>query len=139
MVKPDLCFGNFGENLTTLGLMEDLVCLGDRYRIGSAEMVVTQPREPCITLNRRLNLENFSKRFKESGRSGFYFSIAKEGIVKREDSIECIAKDENKVSVSEFNDVLNGESGGKDIIYRASRVNASPLKIKNMLLKRLTT
>jgi len=53
--KPDLSFGDFGENLTTVGLMEGDICLGDRLRIGSVEMVVTQPREPCITLNARLD------------------------------------------------------------------------------------
>ena len=52
--NPGLSFGDFGENLTTAGLMEGDICLGDRLRIGSVEMVVTQPREPCITLNARL-------------------------------------------------------------------------------------
>ena len=137
--KPDLSFGDFGENLTTIGLIEDSICLGDRFRIGSAEMVVTQPREPCLTLNARLQLKNFSIRFKESGRSGFYFSVVKEGSLKKGDSIECIFKDKNKVSIKEFNDVLNDKSGVGDIMRRAYKVNTLPLKLKNILRKRIET
>jgi MOSC domain-containing protein YiiM len=137
--KPDLSFGDFGENLTTLGLLENSVCLGDRFRIGSAEMVVTQPREPCVTLNARLHLKYFSIRFKESGRSGFYFSVVKEGSLKKGDSIECIFKDENRVSIKEFNDVLNGKPGVNDIMRRACKVKTLPKKLKNILKKRIET
>jgi MOSC domain-containing protein YiiM len=85
--KPDLSFGDFGENLTTFGLLEDDIYLGDRLRIGSVEVVVTQPREPCITLNVRLGRKDLSALIRKSGRSGFYFSVEKEGILKNGDSI----------------------------------------------------
>ena len=132
--RPDLSFGDFGENLTTFGLMEDAVCLGDRFRIGSAEMVVTQPREPCITLNARLDIMDLSIRFQKSGRSGFYFSVAKEGILNNGDSIEYVFKDENRVSVSEFNQVINREPGVEDIMRRASKVGVLPQKLKDKFL-----
>ena len=76
--NPGLSFGDFGENLTTAGLMEGDICLGDRLRIGSVEMVVTQPREPCITLNARLDTKDLSVRIRKSGRSGFYCSVERE-------------------------------------------------------------
>ena len=132
--RPDLSFGDFGENLTTFGLMEDAVCLGDRFRIGSAEMVVTQPREPCVTLDARLDIMDLSIRFRKSGRSGFYFSVAKEGILNNGDAIEYVFKDENRVSVSEFNQVINREPGVEDIMRRASKVGVLPQKLKDKFL-----
>jgi len=132
--KPDLSFGDFGENLTTVGLMEGDICLGDRLRIGSVEIVVTQPREPCITLNARLDTKDLSARICKSGRSGFYFSVMKEGIIKNGDSIEYINRDENRVTVSDFNRIINGEPEIADIIFRASKIDALPSRLKSQFL-----
>jgi len=132
--KPDLSFGDFGENLTTVGLMEDDICLGDRLRIGSVEMVVTQPREPCITLNARLDTKDLSARICKSGRSGFYFSVEREGTIKNGDSIEYINRDENRVTVSDFNRIINGEPEIADIIFRASKIDALPSRLKSQFL-----
>ena len=132
--KPDLSFGDFGENLTTVGLMEGDICLGDRLRIGSVEIVVTQPREPCITLNARLDTKDLSTRICKSGRSGFYFSVVKEGIIKNGDSIEYINRDENRVTVSDFNRIINGEPEIADIIFRASKIDALPSRLKSQFL-----
>jgi len=132
--KPDLSFGDFGENLTTFGLMEGDICLGDRLRIGSVEIVVTQPREPCITLNARLDTKDLSARICKSGRSGFYFSVMKEGIIKNGDSIEYINRDENRVTVSDFNRIINGEPEIADIIFRASKIDALPSRLKSQFL-----
>ena len=132
--KPDLSFGDFGENLTTVGLMEGDICLGDRLRIGSVEMVVTQPREPCITLNARLDTKDLSARIRKSGRSGFYCSVEREGTIENGDSIEYISRDENKVSVSDFNRIINGETEVADIIFRASKIDALPPRLKGQFL-----
>jgi len=132
--KPDLSFGDFGENLTTVGLMERDIHLGDRLRIGSVEMVVTQPREPCITLNARLDTKDLSARIRKSGRSGFYFSVEREGTIENGDSIEYISRDENKVSVSDFNRIINGETEVADIIFRASKIDALPPRLKGQFL-----
>ena len=132
--KPDLSFGDFGENLTTVGLMEDDICLGDRLRIGSVEMVVTQPREPCITLNARLNTKDLSARIRKSGRSGFYCSVEREGTIEKGGSIEYVSRDENKVSVSDFNRIINGETEVAGIIFRASKIDALPPRLKSQFL-----
>ena len=132
--KPDLSFGDFGENLTTVGLLEDDIYVGDRLRIGSVEVVVTQPREPCITLNVRLGRKDVSALIRKSGRSGFYFSVEKEGIIKNGDSIESISKEENRVSVSDFNQIINGETGIADIIERASKIDVLPPRLKKKFL-----
>ncbi len=132
--NPGLSFGDFGENLTTAGLMEGDIYLGDRLRIGSAELVVTQPREPCITLNARLSTKDISARIRKSGRSGFYFSVVKEGIIKNGDSIEYVNRDENRVTVSDFNQIINGESEVADIVFRASKIDTLPPKLKSQFL-----
>lgn len=132
--NPSLSFGDFGENLTTVGLMEGDICLGDRLRIGSVEMVVTQPREPCITLNARLDTKDLSARIRKSGRSGFYCSVEREGTIENDDSIEYISRDENKVSVSDFNRIINGEREVADIIFRASKIDALPSRLKSQFL-----
>ena len=132
--NPGLSFGDFGENLTTAGLMEGDICLGDRLRIGSVEMVVTQPREPCITLNARLDTKDLSARIRKSGRSGFYCSVEREGTIENGDSIEYISRDENKVSVSDFNRIINGETEVADIIFRASKIDALPPRLKGQFL-----
>ena len=132
--KPDLSFGDFGENLTTVGLMERDIHLGDRLRIGSVEIVVTHPREPCITLNARLDTKDLSVRILKSGRSGFYFSVEREGTIKNGDSIEYINRDENRVTVSDFNRIINGEPEIADIIFRASKIDALPSRLKSQFL-----
>ena len=132
--KPDLSFGDFGENLTTVGLLEDDIYVGDRLRIGSVEVVVTQPREPCITLNVRLGRKDVSALIRKSGRSGFYLSVEKEGVIKNGDSIESISKEENRVSVSDFNQIINGETGIADIIERASKIDVLPPRLKKKFL-----
>ncbi|HIF02716.1 MAG TPA: MOSC domain-containing protein [Nitrospinaceae bacterium] len=133
--KPNLSFGDFGENLTTIGLLEDDIYLGDRLRIGTVEVVVTQPREPCITLDARLGTKDLSARIRKSGRSGFYFSVEKEGVIKNGDSIENISQDKNKVSISDFNQVINRKPEIDDIIERASKIDGLPPKLKKQFLK----
>ena len=132
--NPGLSFGDFGENLTTAGLMEGDICLGDRLRIGSVEIVVTHPREPCITLNARLDTKDLSARIRKSGRSGFYCSVEREGTIEKGGSIEYVSRDENKVSVSDFNRIINGETEVADIIFRASKIDALPLRLKGQFL-----
>ena len=88
-------WGMFGENFTTQGSLEDTtVRIGDRFRVGSAEFVVTQPRMPCFKLGIRFGRVDIIKRFLHSGRAGFYFAVTQEGKVAAGDSIELLARDE---------------------------------------------
>jgi MOSC domain-containing protein YiiM len=100
--RPDLTWGNFGENLTIEGLLEDAVHLGDRLRIGSAELVVTQPRLPCFKLGIRLSRPDVVKSFMASRRSGFYLAVASEGDIAADDAIEIVARDPDAVSIREL-------------------------------------
>ena len=98
----ELTMGNFGENLTTEGLLEDEVHLGDRWGIGSAETVVTQPRLPCFKLGIRFQSDDMVKRFLESKRTGFYLAVVREGEVGAGDEIKVAARDTVAVPVSEI-------------------------------------
>ncbi|MGB6191932.1 MAG: MOSC domain-containing protein [Terracidiphilus sp.] len=101
--RPNLPMGAFGENFTIEdSLLEDAIHLGDRFAVGSAEIVVTQPRMPCFKLIIRFGIDDIVKRFLDSGRSGFYVLVAKEGEVGAGDEIRLIARDPNAVPVSEI-------------------------------------
>ena len=99
--EMDLPFGVFGENLTTLGLIETEACVGDRYRIGKAEFIVTEPRQPCFKLGIRFNRTDIIKRFAKSGRSGFYLAIEKTGDLGAGDEIEFLSREANQPSIFE--------------------------------------
>ena len=98
---PDYEFtmGNFGENLTTQGLLEDQVNIGDEYRIGSAVLTVTQPRMPCAKLGLRFERDDMVKRFMNSRRPGIYFSVRSEGHMGAGDEIEKVHEDPHGVTV----------------------------------------
>ncbi|MEQ1729686.1 MAG: MOSC domain-containing protein [Vicinamibacterales bacterium] len=97
----DLPPGAFGENLTTEGLLEGGVQIGDQLRIGSTEFVVTQPRMPCYKLGVRFDRPDMVKRFLRSGRSGFYLAVVREGDIGAADSITRIASGPPGISVAE--------------------------------------
>lgn len=105
----ELTWGNFGENLTTEGLTESDTCIGDRYRAGGAELVVTQPRFPCYKLSVRFGRADMVKRFHRSGRSGIYFSVAAEGDVQAGDAIARLSRDERGLTVADFVRMYTGE------------------------------
>src|SRR5437870_5286579 len=100
--RRELPLGTFGENFTTDGLLEDSVHLGDRFSIGSAEVIVTQPRLPCYKLGVRFQADDMVKRFLASARTGFYLAVTREGEVGSGDEIKPLARDPNAVPISEI-------------------------------------
>ena len=118
----DLPWGSFGENLTTSGLDEKTVHIGDRFAIGGAEVVVTQPRLPCFKLNLKFGREDMVRRFLASHRSGFYFRVLREGEVGAGDEIIPIHQDENRVSVRDIVGLYLGENNSRELRERALRV-----------------
>jgi len=98
----ELPMGMFGENFTTEGVLEQELHLGDRLGIGSAEVLVTQPRLPCYKLGVRFGSDDMVKRFLASGRSGFYVAVAREGKVGAGDEITVLSRDANAVPVPEI-------------------------------------
>jgi MOSC domain-containing protein YiiM len=136
----DLPMAVFGENFTTDGLLEDSVHLGDHFSVGSAEMVVTQPRLPCYKLGIRFQADDMVKRFLASGRTGFYFAVTREGEVGAGDEIKPIARDPSAVPVSEITRLYITKRYGDDDISslrRALRVAALPESWKRYFRERL--
>ena len=138
--ERDFPLAAFGENLTTDGLLEDSVYLGDRFSIGSAEVVVTQPRMPCYKLGIRFQAEDMVKRFLVSGRSGFYLAVTREGEVGAGDEIKPISRDPNAVPISAITRLYVAKRySTEDVatVQRALQVDALPESWKGYLVERL--
>ena len=136
----DLPWGMFGENFTTEGIREEDIHVGDRFRIGTAELTVTQPRLPCYKLGVRFQSEDMVKRFLGSGRTGFYFSAFREGEVGAGDRIEVIARDANGVAVPEITRLYitkRYSAADLEILHRAVHVQALPESWREYFLSRL--
>jgi MOSC domain-containing protein YiiM len=106
----DLPFGKFGENLTTTGFTEEQAHIGDRYRIGTCILRVTQPRMPCFKLGIRFERADMLKLFWRSGLSGVYFAIAKEGELGTDDDIELVEEHPARVAVADVVKVYKRET-----------------------------
>lgn len=135
-----LPFAMFGENCTTSGLLEDAVHIGDEFSIGSARVVVTQPRMPCFKLGIRFQSDDIIKRFLDSGRSGFYLAVVHEGEIGAGDAVTPVARDPEAVRVSDINRLYVAKSYTRDdaaTIHRAERVAAFPESWKRHFRDRL--
>jgi MOSC domain-containing protein YiiM len=120
----DLPWGMFGENLTTKGLQENAVNIGDCFRVGTAEVVVTQPRMPCFKLGIKFGRDDIIKKFLISERSGFYFAVLKEGEVAPGDEIELIRSDPQNVTVTDITRLYVSDKHNVDLMMRAIGVEA---------------
>ena len=123
--KMKLPWGMFGENFTTEGLLEDQVNIGDVFKIGSSEVVVTQPRMPCYKLGVKFGRMDIVRQFMESKLPGIYFRVLKEGAVGAGDQIQLISRDKNNVSVRDIVLQVTGE-GDIATLQRAVRIEALP-------------
>ncbi len=136
----ELPLGVFGENFTIDGWLEDSVHIGDQFSIGSAEVVVTQPRLPCYKLGVRFQSDDMVKRFLASGRTGFYLAVSREGEVGVGDEIGMIGRDPNGVSISEVTRLYIAKRYAEDDITsvrRALQVAALPESWKEYFRDRL--
>jgi len=146
----ELPMGMFGENFTIddggpglpdrQELPEESVHLGDRFSIGTAEVVVTQPRLPCYKLGIRFGSDDMVKRFLASGRTGFYVAVLREGEVGAGDEIELISGEANAVAVSEITRLYVAKRFGEveiRAVRRALRVEELPESWKKYFRERL--
>jgi MOSC domain-containing protein YiiM len=123
---PDtgLPYGMFGENFTTEGLLEDAVNVGDRFSVGEAELMVTEPRMPCYKLGIKFGRPDIIKKFLQSRRTGFYFAVLKEGEVKAGDAIELLSRDANNIAVSDITRLYAFEKDDLETLRRAVKLEA---------------
>lgn len=122
----DLTMGNFGENFTTTGLKEEELNIGDRFQIGSAELMVTQPRMPCYKLGIRFGRADMVKRFLASRRTGFYFRVLQEGEVVAGDTLALVSRDENNITVADITQLYTREKNDPELLQRATQLEALP-------------
>jgi MOSC domain-containing protein YiiM len=131
-----LSWGAFGENLTTAGLWEDKLFIGDLLRVGSAVLQITQPRMPCYKLQLRFNRDDMIKRFLVSGRSGFYFSVIERGDVAAGSKVEILDRDPDGVTVSDIVRLYLGQTRDPELLQRAMNVGSLPQNWRTQLLLR---
>ena len=112
-------WGAFGENLTTEGLLENSLHIGDQVAIGSVLLTVTQPRTPCFKLAIKFETNRILKQFLESGRSGFYFSVAQEGDLEAGDDIRVIPSGADQITIAEANQLMIAKSVPSELLQRA--------------------
>src|SRR5262244_3503241 len=122
--RKDFVFGQFGENFTVEGLPDDEVCIGDRYRIGSALFEVTQPRTTCYRVGIRMDEPRMAALLTSSGRPGFYFRVLEEGEVAAGDSIEPVARGPERMTVAEINALLYSSRHPRAKLEQALRIPA---------------
>ncbi|CAB5549569.1 6-N-hydroxylaminopurine resistance protein [Pseudomonas putida] len=98
--------GAFGENFSTTGWREADVCLGDRIRVGSALLEVSQGRMPCWKLNDRFDVAQMALRVQQSGRTGWYYRVLEEGVVQAGERLELVERPHGEWSVARLSAVL---------------------------------
>ncbi len=117
--------GAFGENLTTEGMLEEVVHIGDVFRAGSAILKVSEPRMPCFKLAIRMDRADMVKRFWASGRSGIYFSIVEEGEFESGDWIAPLESDPARVSLADVIRLHKRQTDDPDLFSRAMKAPLS--------------
>jgi MOSC domain-containing protein YiiM len=114
--------GAFGENLTTEGLVENRIHIGDEFRVGTARLVVTQPRMPCYKLGIRFGDPGMVKAFLKAGWPGIYFAVMEEGVVGPGDSIKKVHTDERLITVSDMLVLIFDRNAAPDNLRRLVEV-----------------
>ncbi|MFL6514019.1 MAG: MOSC domain-containing protein [Chthoniobacterales bacterium] len=137
---PNLQLGwaALGENLTTEGILEQTTNIGDRFGIGTAEFVVTQPRMPCYKLGIRFGDASAIKMLLQSGRTGFYFSVSKEGTITAGDPIRLLEQDNRHVSVTDIVELYSGATRNTDLLALATELPSLPLSWRDYFRRHLT-
>jgi len=134
----NLPWGMFGENFTTDGLLESELHIGDRLQIGTAVIMVRQPRMPCYKLAAKFQRDDMLARFLRSGRSGFYFSVEREGTVAAGDSLDLLSREPQAITIAEMNRLFSEDKYNRDLIEKAVATAALPEDWRDYLTKRMS-
>jgi MOSC domain-containing protein YiiM len=131
----ELEWGAFGENLTTEGLLEAAAGIGDIVQIGTAQLVVVQPRLPCYKLAGKFGDKNILQRFTDSGRSGIYFAVVEEGYLQSGDPITWKSRGEFPFTIADAMRLYNGEKLPPPLLDQALELQALPESWHRMVLE----
>jgi MOSC domain-containing protein YiiM len=127
----NLPWGMFGENFTTVGLFEEAVYIGDRFGIGEAQVIVSEPRMPCYKLGVKFGSADIIKRFLASRRTGFYFAVVREGMVSAGDAVKLIGREQADISVADITRLYAFERDDARALLRAIKVEVLPERWKS--------
>ncbi|OOE14742.1 hypothetical protein UN64_06020 [Fictibacillus arsenicus] len=133
--KP-LVIPSFAENITPLGFLEDDVCIGDVIQMGEAVVQITQPRQPCNTLASILCRPDMIKKIVDTGRTGYYLRVLKEGFVTAGDEMVRIEKHPSEITVTEANQIKYGFEKDPAKIQRLIEVKELAENMRQSLLKK---
>ena len=122
--EMELPYGMFGENFTTEGMLEDALNVGDRFRVGEAELMVTEPRLPCYKLGIKFGRTDIIRKFLQSRRTGFYFAVVKEGEVEAGDEIKLLSRDINDITIADITRLYAFEKDDLQTLRRAVKLKA---------------
>jgi MOSC domain-containing protein YiiM len=136
--EMELPWGMFGENLTIWGVRDDGVYIGDQFEVGTARLVVTQPRMPCYKLGLKFGRDDVLKLMLRSGYNGFYCAVLQEGDVAAGDPIRLLHRDEHQVSVRDIVRLEGERKHDADLLRRAVAVEALSLSWREYFEERLT-
>ena len=118
--------GAFGENFSTYGCTEQTVCLGDRFRVGTALLEISQGRMPCWKLNDRFGVKDMSLRVQQTGRTGWYYRVLEEGVLAAGASFELIARPHPHWSVARLSAVLFDKQVDAAVIRQCLELHLAP-------------
>jgi MOSC domain-containing protein YiiM len=122
--RDDFTFGQFGEDFTVEGMLEDDIYIGDVFRVGHALVEVSHPRPPFFKLGIKMGMAQFPKLFLESGRVGFYLRVLAEGEVRAGDTFELVKSDPVRITVGEMSHLLFFDPENLEGAKRALRITA---------------
>ncbi|MGG0668863.1 MOSC domain-containing protein [Lederbergia citrisecunda] len=134
--KP-LNAGAFGENLTLQGLTEDVLCIGDSFQIGEAVVQVSQPREPCFKLSLVHGRKDMPLLIQNTGYTGFYFRVLKEGVVSPSDELVHISRPASAITLTEANRLMHHDKNDLDGIRTLLKVDELSEDWRKTFQKRL--
>jgi ferredoxin-NADP reductase/MOSC domain-containing protein YiiM len=135
--RNDFKFGQFGENFTVEGMLDDDIHVGDRFRIGTTLFEVTQPRVPCFKLAIKMDVEDFYSQILSSGRLGFYLRVLEEGEVGADDVVEKVHEDPLAMTIQEVNSLMYFDKNNFNGMNNALKIKALSPGWRNTFEERL--
>lgn len=138
LARPDWPPGLFGENLTTEGLPDAVVRVGDLFGIGTARLRAVQPRQPCYKLNARFGDAGMAARFTQAGRAGIYFRVEQPGTVRAGDAIELLEAAATDITIEVLTQLSFGPNPNADLLAAAAVLPHLPPSVRARLHNRLT-
>ncbi|WP_430520710.1 MOSC domain-containing protein [Aliivibrio sp.] len=128
-----------GENISTLGMNEENVCIGDQYQWGEAIIEVSQPRSPCYKLNQRWDVADVSTSMQQLSRCGWLYRVIKSGMVDSNSRLTLITREENALTVKQVCDIFFGDPLNKEALLSLQAINKLSINWQRTIQTRLTS